>query len=257
MIHLLLQFPCLCQSFSACFLIFPLELLNFITLGLFWCSLQHVNTQRKGQVAFAHHGFKHECLQHSIDFLIVIDVWGREHLGCSISQSVRVSITVLLWFGKKPECNIIKKDMHYISFNIAIYSVFSGIKYTSVMAEMMYFPCRKQEFKHPIREMSVHSGAIEIQWHGFKFQPVVGKRTPDLSSFCSGPGQTAGSLSEAAPGLSSLSNYCREKSYTENCITLHNYNTLCATICHPPKSLSDKCSLSLLQYNFNKKRVFS
>lgn len=53
--------------------------------------------------------------------------------------------------------------MHYIIFNIAIYSVYSGIKYTSVTAEMMYFPCRKQEFKHHISEMSVHSGANEIQ----------------------------------------------------------------------------------------------
>lgn len=80
------------------------------------------------------------------------------------------------------------------------------------------------------------------------------KRSPDLSSF---PRQTAVSPSEAAPGLLSLSNNCRGKSFMENCITLHNYNTLCATICHPPKSPSDKWFLSLLQYKFNNNRLFS
>lgn len=82
------------------------------------------------------------------------------------------------------------------------------------------------------------------------------RRSPQLSWFYSRPRQTAVSPSENTPGLLSLSNNGREKSFMENCSTLHNYSTLSATICHPQKSLSDKCLVSLLQYNFNNKGSF-
>lgn len=92
----------------------------------------------------------------------------------------------------------------------------------------------------------------EAQWSGFGCV----RRSPHLSWFHSRPRQAAVSPSESAPGLFSLSNNGRGKSFLENCSTLHNYSTLSATICHPPKSLSDKWLVSLLQYNFNNKASF-
>lgn len=64
---------------------------------------------------FTLHGFKHERLQHSIDCLIVIDVWGQRTvrlLHISVCESDHYCS--LIW--KKPECNIIKKRyvLHFL-----------------------------------------------------------------------------------------------------------------------------------------------
>lgn len=99
---------------------------------------------------FARHGFKHERLQHSIDFLIVIDVWGQRTVRwrhISVCESDHYSSSVI-W--KKPEC------ITYTLCSVVI-------KYTSVTAKIMYCPRRKQEFKHHISKMSVHFGAIEVE----------------------------------------------------------------------------------------------
>lgn len=102
-------------------------------------------------------------------------------------------------------------------------------------------------------KISVDFSAVEVQWSHTTSSCLSLRRSPHLSWFHSRPRQTAVSLSESAPGLFSLSNNGREKSFMENCSTLHNYSTLSATICHPQKSLSDKWLVSLLQYHFNNK----
>lgn len=58
-------------------------------------------------------------------------------------------------------------------------------------------------------------------------------------------------LQTDSSGLFFLSKGCREWRFTEGCVPLHNYSTLCSIICHPElKSSSDKRLVSQLLTSF-------
>lgn len=117
---------------------------------------------------------------------------------------------------------------------------------------MVYCPCRKQEFKHHISEMSVYFSAIKVQWHGFKFKLeknpwFVGKEPLTCPPFSAGPDRQLGVC------LRPLQNCCLYQTTAEK-RALQRTALLCiiTTHCVPPFVIPQKaCQTNALCLFYN------